>query len=57
MLCLSAIWYYIYTIYAAIQFFSYPTQIDPDFHPPTHYYLETDLWSSNGLGCWGQVSS
>ncbi len=34
MLCLSAIWYYFYTIYAAIEFFSHPTQIDPDFHPP-----------------------
>lgn len=33
-LCLSAIWYYCYAIYAAIEFFSEPTQIDPDFHPP-----------------------
>ncbi|MBW4575818.1 MAG: bacteriohopanetetrol glucosamine biosynthesis glycosyltransferase HpnI [Aphanothece sp. CMT-3BRIN-NPC111] len=34
ILCLSAICYYCYTIYAAIEFFSHPTQIDPDFHPP-----------------------
>jgi ceramide glucosyltransferase len=32
--CLSAICYYCYAIYAAIEFFSHPTQIDPDFHPP-----------------------
>ncbi|MBV8884436.1 MAG: bacteriohopanetetrol glucosamine biosynthesis glycosyltransferase HpnI [Chroococcidiopsidaceae cyanobacterium CP_BM_RX_35] len=34
MLCLSAIWYYSYTIYAATEFFSHPPQSDPDFHPP-----------------------
>ena len=34
MLCLPAIWYYCYTIHAAIEFFSHPTEIDPDFHPP-----------------------
>lgn len=34
LLCLSAIGYYLYAIYAAIEFFSHPTQIDPDFHPP-----------------------
>ncbi|KYC41434.1 glycosyl transferase [Scytonema hofmannii PCC 7110] len=34
MLCLSAIWYNCYAIYAAIKFFSHPTQIDSDFHPP-----------------------
>lgn len=34
ILCLSAIWYYCYGIYAAIEFFSHQTQIDPDFHPP-----------------------
>lgn len=26
--------YYCYAIYAAIEFFSQPTQLDPDFHPP-----------------------
>lgn len=34
IVCLSAIWYYCYGIYAAIEFFSHQTQIDPDFHPP-----------------------
>ena len=34
MLCLVTIWYYCYTIYAAIEFFSHPTQSVPDFHPP-----------------------
>lgn len=34
MLCLSAIWYYCYTIYTTIDFFSHPSQVDPDFHPP-----------------------
>lgn len=34
ILCLSAIWYYCYAIYAAIEFFSQPTKLDPDFHPP-----------------------
>lgn len=31
---LSGICYYCYGIYAAIEFFSHPSQIDPDFHPP-----------------------
>ena len=34
ILCLSAICYYCYAIYAAIEFFSHPLQVDPDFHPP-----------------------
>lgn len=34
ILCLSAVWYYCYAIYAASEFFSDPTQIDPNFHPP-----------------------
>jgi ceramide glucosyltransferase len=34
LLCLSAIWYYCYAIYAAIEFFSDSTKIEPDFHPP-----------------------
>ena len=34
ILCLLAIWYYCYAIYAAIEFFSQPTNLDPDFHPP-----------------------
>ncbi|MGI8500882.1 MAG: bacteriohopanetetrol glucosamine biosynthesis glycosyltransferase HpnI [Hassallia sp.] len=34
ILCLAAICYYCYGIYAAIEFFSHPTEIDPDFHPP-----------------------
>ncbi|MBW4477076.1 MAG: bacteriohopanetetrol glucosamine biosynthesis glycosyltransferase HpnI [Tolypothrix brevis GSE-NOS-MK-07-07A] len=34
ILCLSGISYYCYGIYAAIQFFSHKTQIDPNFHPP-----------------------
>lgn len=33
MLCLSAICYYCYAIYAAIDFFSHQTPINPDFHP------------------------
>jgi ceramide glucosyltransferase len=31
---LSGICYYCYGIYAAIEFFSHPSEIDPDFHPP-----------------------
>ncbi len=34
ILCLSAISYYCYGIYAAIEFFSHPTKIDRDFQPP-----------------------
>src|SRR5919202_2398995 len=34
ILCLSAICYYGYAIYTAIEFFSHPTPIAPDFHPP-----------------------
>ena len=34
ILCLAAICYYCYGIYAAIEFFSHQTQIDRDFHPP-----------------------
>lgn len=34
ILCLAAICYYCYGIYAAIKFFSHRTEIDPDFHPP-----------------------
>ncbi|MBD0261652.1 MAG: bacteriohopanetetrol glucosamine biosynthesis glycosyltransferase HpnI [Tolypothrix sp. T3-bin4] len=34
IVCLSGICYYCYGIYAAIKFFSHPTEIDPDFHPP-----------------------
>ncbi len=34
ILCFAGICYYCYGIYAAIQFFSHKTQIDPDFHPP-----------------------
>jgi ceramide glucosyltransferase len=34
ILCLSAIWYNCYAIYAAIKFFSLTPQIDTDFHPP-----------------------
>lgn len=34
ILCLSAIGYYCYAIYAAIQFFAEPAQIELDFHPP-----------------------
>jgi ceramide glucosyltransferase len=34
ILCLSAIWYYFYTIYAAIAFFSHSTPNNSDFHPP-----------------------
>lgn len=34
LLCLSAIWFYCYSIYAAIDFFGRPNPIDPDFHPP-----------------------
>ncbi len=33
-LCLSAIFYYCYAIYTAIDFFSCTTKIEPDFHPP-----------------------
>ncbi|NMF67510.1 glycosyltransferase, partial [Brasilonema octagenarum] len=34
ILCISAVLYYCYGIYAAIEFFSHQRQIDPDFHPP-----------------------
>jgi ceramide glucosyltransferase len=34
ILCLSAILYYCYAIYAALRFFSQAPQIEPDFHPP-----------------------
>ena len=34
ILCLSAVWYYVYTIYAAIEFFGVSTPVAPDFHPP-----------------------
>ena len=34
ILCLSATWFYCYAIYAAVDFFSRPEPIDPDFHPP-----------------------
>ncbi|MEB3336334.1 MAG: bacteriohopanetetrol glucosamine biosynthesis glycosyltransferase HpnI [Leptolyngbyaceae bacterium] len=34
LLCVPAIGYYCYGIYAAIAFFSRPTPIDPDFYPP-----------------------
>ncbi|UBF24196.1 bacteriohopanetetrol glucosamine biosynthesis glycosyltransferase HpnI [Kovacikia minuta CCNUW1] len=33
-LSLSAIGYYGYAMYAAVEFFSEPTQVDADFHPP-----------------------
>ena len=34
LLCLAAVWYYLYAIYAAIEFISHPVQTDFDFHPP-----------------------
>ena len=34
ILCLSAIWFYGYAIYAAIAFFGQPNFVNPDFHPP-----------------------
>jgi ceramide glucosyltransferase len=34
ILCLAAIFFYCYSIYAAIAFFSQPHTIDPEFHPP-----------------------
>ncbi|GAX41691.1 putative glycosyl transferase, group 2 family protein [Tolypothrix sp. NIES-4075] len=34
IVCLAAICYYCYGIYAAIEFFSHEIQIDSDFHPP-----------------------
>ncbi|MDZ8056034.1 MAG: bacteriohopanetetrol glucosamine biosynthesis glycosyltransferase HpnI [Aulosira sp. ZfuVER01] len=34
ILCLSAIFFYCYSIYAAIAFFSQLHTIDPEFHPP-----------------------
>ncbi|WP_256973397.1 bacteriohopanetetrol glucosamine biosynthesis glycosyltransferase HpnI [Nostoc sp. T09] len=34
ILCLSAILFYCYSIYAAIAFFSQPHTIEPGFHPP-----------------------
>jgi ceramide glucosyltransferase len=34
ILCLSAIWFYCYSIYAALDFFGSPNPIEPDFHPP-----------------------
>lgn len=34
VLCLSAIWFYSYAIYAAIEFFGDSCSSDPEFHPP-----------------------
>lgn len=34
LLCITAISYYSYAIYAAQRFFSQPKRIDPNFHPP-----------------------
>ncbi|BAY21065.1 putative glycosyl transferase, group 2 family protein [Calothrix sp. NIES-2100] len=34
ILCLAAIFFYCYSIYAAIAFFTQPQTIDPAFHPP-----------------------
>lgn len=34
ILCISAIWFYSYAIYAAREFFRDPSPIDADFHPP-----------------------
>jgi len=33
ILCLCAIWFYCYSIYAAIDFFGSPDPVEPDFHP------------------------
>ena len=33
ILCLCAIWFYCYSIYAAIVFFGSPDPVEPDFHP------------------------
>jgi hypothetical protein len=34
ILCVSALWFYCYAIYAATDLFSRPTRVDRDFHPP-----------------------
>ena len=34
ILCLSAVWFYWYAVYASLDLFSKPATIDPDFHPP-----------------------
>ena len=34
VLCLPAIWYYCYAIYATLSFFSQAVETKPDFHPP-----------------------
>jgi ceramide glucosyltransferase len=34
LLCLSAIWFYCYAIYAAIAFFKHPYAVAANFHPP-----------------------
>ena len=34
MLCISAVWFYAYSIYAAADLFSSAEPIDPDFSPP-----------------------
>ena len=34
ILCLGAIWFYSYAIYAAIAWLSRPNPIEPEFHPP-----------------------
>ncbi|MGK7878363.1 MAG: bacteriohopanetetrol glucosamine biosynthesis glycosyltransferase HpnI [Xenococcaceae cyanobacterium] len=34
ILCLSAVWFYCYGIYAALAFSRHPQPVDPDFHPP-----------------------
>ncbi|HKV41994.1 MAG TPA: bacteriohopanetetrol glucosamine biosynthesis glycosyltransferase HpnI [Blastocatellia bacterium] len=33
-LCLSAVWFYLFSIYAALDLFSRPCKVAPDFHPP-----------------------
>jgi ceramide glucosyltransferase len=34
IVCFSALWFYCYSIYSAIDFFTSSRQIDADFHPP-----------------------
>lgn len=34
ILCLGSIWFYTFAVYGAIDCFSHPTSVNPEFHPP-----------------------
>ena len=47
ILCLLAVLYYCYGIWAAIAFFSHPHRVDPNFHPPITILKPICGWDSN----------